>query len=135
MASLDTVLSRIDGNLDAAVGRLLDFVAIPSVSTDPAFKAECQRAAQWAVDELTAIGFEASVRPTAGHPMVVATAKAARPDVPRVLFYGHYDVQPADPLELWTVTQAFQPKIVDAPGGKQIAGRGSCRSAASRTAG
>ena len=125
MASLDTVLSRIDGNLDAAIGRLLEFVAIPSVSTDPSFAAECQRAAQWAADELIAIGFEASVRPTAGHPMVVATAKAARPDVPRVLFYGHYDVQPADPLDLWTVTKAFEPKLLDAPGGKQIPGPGT----------
>ena len=125
MASLDTVLSRIDANLDAAIGRLLEFVTIPSVSTDPAYAADCERAAQWAADELTAIGFEASVRPTAGHPMVVATAKATRPDVPRVLFYGHYDVQPADPLDLWTITKAFEPKLVDAPGGRQIAGRGT----------
>ena len=92
MASIDTVLTQIDANLDAAVARLFEFVAIPSVSTDPAYKPDCERAATWAADQLKTIGFEASVRPTTGHPMVVATAKAARPDVPRVLFYGHYDV-------------------------------------------
>ena len=125
MATLDTVLSRIDGNLDAAIDRLVEFVSIPSVSTDPSFAPECVRAARWAADALVAIGFEASVRPTAGHPMVVAHAKAARSDVPHVLFYGHYDVQPADPLELWTVTKAFEPKLIEAPGGRQIVGRGT----------
>ena len=124
MASLDTVLSRIDDNIDAAVGRLFDLVAIPSVSTDPTFKADCQRAAQWAADELTAIGFEASVRPTAGHPMVVGHAKAARADVPRVLFYGHYDVQPADPIDLWK-TPPFEPRRAEAASGTQLVGRGT----------
>lgn len=122
MAALDTVLSRIDGNIDAAVDRLLEFVAIPSVSTDPAFADECERAARWAADQLTAIGFEASVRPTAGRPMVLATAKAARPDVPRVLFYGHYDVQPADPLELWD-SPPFEPRRSD--DGTALVGRGT----------
>ena len=124
MASLESVLAKIDQNMDAAVDRLFQFVAIPSVSTDPAFKAECDRAAIWAADALKAIGFEASVRPTAGHPMVVATAKASRPDVPRVLFYGHYDVQPADPLELWTAPP-FEPSITDGAFGKQLVGRGT----------
>jgi acetylornithine deacetylase/succinyl-diaminopimelate desuccinylase-like protein len=124
MASLDSVLGTIDRNMDAAVARLFEFVAIPSISTDPAYKSDCDRAAQWAVDQLIAIGFEASVRPTTGHPMVVAHVKAARPDVPRVLFYGHYDVQPADPLELWT-TPPFEPRIADTPTGKQLVGRGT----------
>ena len=124
MASLETVLSRIDQNMDAAIARLFEFVAIPSVSTDPAFKDECQRAAQWACDALIAIGFEASVRQTAGHPMVVGTVKAARPDVPRVLFYGHYDVQPADPLDLWK-TPPFEPRIAETLTGRQIVGRGT----------
>ncbi len=124
MASLDDVLAKVDQNMDAAVARLFEFVAIPSVSTDPAFKGECERAAGWAADALRAIGFEASVRPTAGHPMVVATAKASRPDVPRVLFYGHYDVQPADPLDLWT-SPPFEPRLADGPAGKQLVGRGT----------
>lgn len=124
MAPLDTVLAQIDTNIDAAVGRLFEFIAIPSVSTDPAFKPECQRAAEWAAKALTDIGFEASVRPTAGHPMVLAKAKATRPDVPHVLFYGHYDVQPADPLELWT-TPPFEARRAEGPHGTQLVGRGT----------
>ena len=124
MASLENVLARIDENMDAAVKRLFEFVAIPSISTDPAFKDECQRAATWAADQLRAIGFEASVRPTQGHPMVVGTIKATRPDVPRLLFYGHYDVQPADPLELWE-TPPFEPRLADGPNGQQLVGRGT----------
>ena len=124
MASLDAVLAKIDQNMDDAVARLFAFVAIPSVSTDPAFKAECDRAAAWAADQLRTIGFEASVRATAGHPMVVATIKAPRPDVPHLLFYGHYDVQPADPLDLWQ-TPPFEPRLADGPDGKQLVGRGT----------
>ncbi len=124
MATLDNVLAQIDRNMDAAVQRLFEFVAIPSVSTDPAFKGDCDRAAAWAADTLTAIGFEANVRPTQGHPMVVATVKAPRPDVPHVLFYGHYDVQPADPLELWR-TPPFEPHVADTPEGRQLVGRGT----------
>ena len=70
------------------------------------------------------LGFEASVRPTAGHPMVVASAKAAAESAPHVLFYGHYDVQPPDPLDLWE-SPPFEPRLVDAPTGKQIVGRGT----------
>ena len=124
MVPIDSVLARIDANLDGAVGRLLDFVSIPSVSTDPAFAADCERAAHWAADQLQAIGFAADVRPTSGHPMVVAHARCARPDVPHVLFYGHYDVQPADPIELWR-TPPFQPHVVEESGGRQIVGRGT----------
>ncbi|WP_158810009.1 M20/M25/M40 family metallo-hydrolase [Beijerinckia sp. L45] len=124
MASLDSVLAKIDQNLDAAVARLFEFIKIPSVSTDPAFNNDCHRAAAWAAAELTSLGFEASVRETEGLPMVVGHAKAARPDVPHVLFYGHYDVQPADPLELWT-TPPFEPRIVETLAGRQLVGRGT----------
>ena len=124
MASLDNVLSRIDQNMEAAVDRLCSFVAIPSISTDPDYRDECRRAAQWAADELLGIGFEASVRSTKGHPMVVGTARAKRSDVPHVLFYGHYDVQPADPLDLWN-TPPFEPRIAETADGRQIVGRGT----------
>ncbi len=123
-ARLESVLARIDGNLDGAVRRLLDFVAIPSVSTDPAFAAECRRAADWAAAELAAIGFAAAVRPTAGHPMVVGHARARNPDAPHVLFYGHYDVQPADPVALWHAPP-FQPAVVEVDGRREIVGRGT----------
>ncbi|MGP8231624.1 MAG: M20/M25/M40 family metallo-hydrolase [Methylovirgula sp.] len=124
MAQLDAALTKIDANLDAALKRLFALVAIPSVSTDPAFAAACQTAAEWLRDELASLGFEASVRPTAGHPMVVAHAKAGRPGAPHVLFYGHYDVQPPDPLDLWQ-TPPFEPRLAEAPIGPQIVGRGT----------
>jgi acetylornithine deacetylase/succinyl-diaminopimelate desuccinylase-like protein len=123
MAALDTVLAKIDGNLDSALGRLLKLVEIPSVSTDPAYARDCAKAAEWLAAELESLGFEASVRKTPGHPIIVGQAKAARPDVPHVLFYGHYDVQPPDPLELWE-SPPFEPRVVEAGTGKRIAGRG-----------
>ncbi len=122
MTAIDAVLARIDQNREAAVQRLFGLLAIPSVSTDPAFAQDCAHAAQWLVDELTGLGFEASSRSTAGHPMVVAHAKAKRRDVPHVLFYGHYDVQPADPLELWE-SDPFKPHL--SGDGERIVGRGS----------
>jgi acetylornithine deacetylase/succinyl-diaminopimelate desuccinylase-like protein len=124
MAQLDAALAKIDANLDAALQRLFALVSIPSISTDPAYAPACQVAAEWLKDELHGLGFEASVRPTAGRPMVVAKAKAGRPGAPHVLFYGHYDVQPSDPLDLWK-TPPFEPRLSDAPTGKQIVGRGT----------
>src|ERR1700730_9392058 len=100
MAALDTVLAKIDANLDSALGRLFKLVEIPSISTGPAYAGACVKAAEWLAAELRGIGFEASAGPTAGHPIIVGQAKAARLDVPHVLFYGHYDVQPPDPLDL-----------------------------------
>lgn len=124
MTDVASALATLDQSTDAALARLFDLLKISSISTDPQFKGDCQRAAQWLVDELKGIGFDASVRPTAGHPMVVAHAKANRPNARHVLFYGHYDVQPVDPLNLWE-TDPFAPRLVDAPKGKQIVARGS----------
>ena len=123
MASLDKVLDKIDANLNSSLGRLFKLISIKSVSTDPAFKADCAQAAEWVAGELKGLGFEASVRPTEGHAMVVAQAKASRADAPHFLFYGHYDVQPPDPLELWE-TPPFEPRLTETPTGKQIIGRG-----------
>ena len=97
-------------------GRFLDelkeFLAIPSVSTQPQHKPDVARAAGWLRDKLLAAGFpKATVMPTAGHPVVYAEWTAAGPDAPTVLIYGHYDVQPPDPLELWR-TPPFEPTIV-----------------------
>ncbi len=86
MAQLDAALARIDADQDAALKRLFALVAIPSVSTDPAYAGACLKAAEWLRDELAGIDFEAEVRPTAGHPMVVAHAGAGRPGAPHVLF-------------------------------------------------
>ncbi|MCZ4090810.1 M20/M25/M40 family metallo-hydrolase [Sinorhizobium psoraleae] len=125
MADITPVLERADANLPKSLDRLFDLVRIKSISTDPAFKAECRKAAEWLVSELTALGFTASVRDTPGHPMVVAHHAAAKADAPHVLFYGHYDVQPVDPLNLWDAPP-FEPAIKEVePGRKIITGRGT----------
>ncbi len=124
-AQLSAVLAQIDADLDASLGRLFDLVRIPSISTDPKWKADCAKAADWLAADLASIGFEAAVRPTPGHPVVVGQAKAAA-GKPHVLFYGHYDVQPVDPLNLWD-KPPFEPQLVElSPGRKMIVGRGAC---------
>ncbi len=119
--SLDAVLARIDADLPQSLDRLLDLLRIPSISTDPAFKADCARAADWLVDELNSLGFEATSRPTPGHPMVVAHGGEGDK---HLLFYGHYDVQPVDPLNLWD-RDPFDAQIQDTPKGRVIRGRGA----------
>ena len=119
--SLDPVLARIDADLPQATDRLLELLRIPSISTDPAFQDDCQAAADWLVSDLESIGFTADKRPTPGHPMVVGHADGSGT---HVLFYGHYDVQPVDPLDLWD-RDPFDPQIEDTAKGKVIRGRGS----------
>ena len=123
---LPAVLKRLDDTVDQGLARLFELLRIDSVSTDPAFIPQCRKAADWCAQTLNAIGFTASVRDTTGHPMVVAhDRKTVAPGTPHVLFYGHYDVQPADPLELWT-KPPFEPSIVDEPGnGDVIVARGA----------
>ncbi|MDT8855894.1 M20/M25/M40 family metallo-hydrolase [Paracoccaceae bacterium Fryx2] len=122
--SLDAVLARIDETLPEASVRLLDLLRIPSISTDPAFKADCDRAADWLVADLATLGFSAAKRPTPGHPMVVAQAGDGAAAGPHLLFYGHYDVQPVDPLALWT-RDPFDPVVEDTPKGPVIRARGA----------
>src|SRR5215510_8052032 len=101
-AGLPAVLDRIDAELDTSLARLFDFLKIQSVSTDPAYAAHCKTAAEFVAKDLASLGFDASLRPTGGHPAVVAKANGAgNGKAPHVLFYGHYDVQPVDPLLLW----------------------------------
>lgn len=115
------VLARIDADLPAALDRLMDLLRIPSISTDPAYAADCARAADWLVEDLRSLGFEASSRPTPGHPMVVAHGGEGGP---HLLFYGHYDVQPVDPLDLWD-RPPFDPAIEEGPRGPLIRARGA----------
>ena len=124
MSAVQPVLDRIDAALPDSIERLFSFVRIPSISTDPAYAQECRRAAEWLVADLATIGFKASVRDTMGHPMVVARHEGPAGS-PHVLFYGHYDVQPVDPLPLWE-NDPFDPAVREiAPGRKVITGRGT----------
>lgn len=120
--SLDATLARIDEDLTEATDRLIDLLRIPSISTDPAYKADCDRAADWLVADLQSLGATAEKRPTPGHPMVVGEIGEG---APHLLFYGHYDVQPVDPLDLWD-RDPFDPEVQDTPKGKVIRARGAC---------
>jgi len=124
MTTLDQVLQTVDDALPKSIARWEQFLKIPSVSTDPAFKSDCKSAAQWLVELLSQLGFDVSLRPTTGHPMVVAhyiqndQTNAKGNHVPHVLFYGHYDVQPPEPLEEWH-TPPFEPTIIEGEDGNQ----------------
>ncbi|MEM8573085.1 MAG: M20/M25/M40 family metallo-hydrolase [Pseudomonadota bacterium] len=126
-AAPDDALDTLTKANAAALERLTDFLAIPSISTDPAYHDACLDAARWSAETLRNIGFEATVEPTDGKPMVVARWRAASRGEPRphVLFYGHYDVQPPDPLEAWSAPP-FEAQIVEHPThGKVIVARGA----------
>jgi acetylornithine deacetylase/succinyl-diaminopimelate desuccinylase-like protein len=124
MAQLDAVLQAIDTDLEASLDRLFDWLKIPSISTDPAYAAHCVTAAQWLNNELKELGFETAVRATAGHPVVLGRISG---DTSRhALFYGHYDVQPVDPLNQWDVPP-FEPRLITLPDGRRaISARGAC---------
>jgi len=124
MPTIDDVLTKIDANQAGALERLFALLAIPSISTDAAHSQDCSRAADWLVRELQSLGFEASLRETEGKPMVVGRVKGTRRDAPHVLFYGHYDVQPPEPLGLWE-KPPFEPRLVDDPNGQRIVARGA----------
>ncbi|EIE52323.1 hypothetical protein AL036_04735 [Salipiger aestuarii] len=122
---LAPVLARIDADLPAATDRLIDLLRIPSISTDPAYKADCDRAADWLVADLASLGVKAEKRATPGHPMVVGHVDGPADGTgPHILFYGHYDVQPVDPLDLWA-RDPFDAAIEDTAKGKVIRGRGA----------
>jgi len=120
---LDKILTRLDNDFDQSLERLFALLRFKSISTDPAYAGECRQAADWLVEELRSLGFEASRRDTPGHPMVVAHHDGPS-GAPHILFYGHYDVQPVDPLELWQ-DDPFLPQIKEQNGVKVITGRGS----------
>lgn len=125
MSELDKVLAAIDHDFEGSIERLMELLRIPSVSADPSHRADCRRAAEWLAGELTGLGFAARLRDTPGHPVVVAHSGPAAASKPRVLFYGHYDVQPADPLDKW-ITPPFDPvRRKDSDGVERIYARGA----------
>lgn len=125
MADLNNILTVIDRGLDRSVDRLFELARIESISTDPAHKQDCRKAAIWLAEALQQLGFSASARDTSGHPIVIAHYEPAGRGkaAPRVLFYGHYDVQPADPLEKWS-TPPFAPQRIEKDGVERLYGRG-----------
>src|SRR5262249_17813847 len=127
-AQLQGVLDRIDADFDNSLQRLFALLRIKSISAEPAFAGDCKKAADHLAGDSASLGFAADVRPTAGHPAIVAKSNgrassgAARP---HVLFYGHYDVQPVDPVNLWH-RPPFEPVVTDhADGRKIIVARGA----------
>jgi acetylornithine deacetylase/succinyl-diaminopimelate desuccinylase-like protein len=116
-AALETQLAQTK---DARLQSYKDFLRIPSISALPEHADDCRAAAHWLVDAMTAAGLEnAEAVETGGHPIVYADWLHA-PDAPTVLVYGHYDVQPVDPLDLWT-SPPFEPVVV----GDRILARGA----------
>jgi acetylornithine deacetylase/succinyl-diaminopimelate desuccinylase-like protein len=124
MTTLDAVLKHIDQDIEGSIQRLFALLRIASISTDPAYKEQCRAAAELVAADLRSIGFSTEVRSTPGHPVVVGKANGT--SGPRILFYGHYDVQPVDPLDLWK-TPPFEPHIDTLPDGRRIiVARGAC---------
>ncbi len=124
MNALNQVLTNLDNNLDGAIERLFELLRIQSISTDPAYGPQCVLAADWLVKDLQSIGFDAKISPTAGQPMVLARHEGPA-GAPHVLFYGHYDVQPVDPLGLWR-TPPFEPVVKEGSDGiSKIFARGA----------
>ena len=125
--SIEKVVSAAEAAFSASLNRLMELLRIPSISTDPAYAEDCAKAADWVVHELSAMGFAASARKTPGRPMVVAhySPKGATAKTPRALFYGHYDVQPVDPIALWH-TKPFEPVLKKGDDGvDRLYGRGT----------
>ena len=129
----ERVLNWLSDHEEGSVRRLMDWLRIPSISTDPSYRIKCREAADWCADQFREIGFRVEVAPTGtsekpGHPIVLATCDGA-PEYkgPHVLFYGHYDVQPVDPIDLWE-SPPFEPVIKEGTSGgpgRRIVARGA----------
>lgn len=136
--SASATLDWLKSNEQASIDRWIDWLKIPSISTDPAYRDHCRAAAEWCRAQLAELGFDAALAEAgtigadgkgSGHPVVLATiAPAASYKGPHVLFYGHYDVQPVDPVDLWE-SPPFEPVLRDAKpgegGGKRVVARGA----------
>lgn len=118
---MEAVQTYIQANRQRFLDELLDFLRIPSISADTKYKDDVLRAATWLSEELNRIGMDSvEIIPTKGHPIVYAE-KIVSKDIPTILVYGHYDVQPPDPLNLWA-SPPFEPVIKD----DKIYARGAC---------
>src|SRR5947209_4872802 len=120
MGVVDTVLRRVDAGLGESIDRLIVLLRFPSIGTDPAYHADCRRTAAWLAGALSEMGLSARIVETTGRPVVIADyAPEDLPShAPRILFYGHYDVQPPDPLDLWK-SPPFEPQIRKGQDGRE----------------
>lgn len=109
---MSTALQFSRSNLERFRSELFEFLRIPSVSASSAHDAETHRAAQWLAHQASAAGLDVEVFETPGHPVVLAEWRDPDPQAPTLLIYGHYDVQPAEPLDLWT-SPPFEPEVRD----------------------
>lgn len=108
----DDLKAYLETARDAHLSELCDLLRIPSVSTAPEHAGDVKRAADWVRDRMSDVGLSAEIYPTGGHPIVYGESLEAGEDAPTVLIYGHYDVQPPEPLELWE-TPPFEPTVRD----------------------
>ncbi len=120
---ISPVLTAIDADIENSIDRLCEVLRFASVATDPAHNADCQKAADWMTDYFKSMGLDAKQYATTGQPAVIANYVPPRADnsnkhqIPHVLFYGHYDVQPADPLNQWH-SPPFEPRRGKSKSGK-----------------
>ncbi len=130
--AVQSAIQWLETHESDSIARLIEWLKMPSVGTDPAHDQDTANAAQWACDHLRESGFAVEIKPTGtadapGHPIVLAHCEGAADYAgPHVLFYGHYDVQPADPIELWE-SPPFEPVIKPASDGmgERIVARGA----------
>ena len=108
---MDAVLQYLNSSQQTALDELFEFLRIPSVSADSAFQPKMQQCAEFVLQAMTTAGLTAEIIPTKGHPIIYGE-RIEDSSLPTILIYGHYDVQPPDPLELWT-TPPFEPQIRD----------------------
>ncbi|MDQ1465285.1 MAG: hypothetical protein QOC73_2226, partial [Actinomycetota bacterium] len=125
----DAVRAYLEAHADEFVAQLSEWLRIPSIWTDPARQGDVLRSAQWLVDALRSIGFPTveiwnAVSDGADAPAVFAEWPSDVPGAPTVLVYGHHDVQPVDPEELWSFAP-FDPRVVPGPDGDRLLGRGA----------
>src|SRR5437870_7581705 len=121
---MQAVLEYLKRNESRFIDELCEYVRFPSVSAQPQHRQDLHACAEWVVNHCQQIGLEARLCPTEGHPIVVARTPSANGHArtrPRFLVYGHYDVQPPEPFELWT-SPPFEPRIE----GRSLFGRGAC---------